>query len=186
MKRGGFLMAEPKKIGARQPRIGPAAERKKQYLAFSLGGEAFAMEIGYVKEVIQYGTLTDVPLMPPFIRGVISLRGAMVPVIDLSVRFGRALTEIALRSCVVILEVPRPEGAVVMGIIVENVSEVLELADSDIEPPPSFGKDPRSEFLSGVGKIGGRFVILLDVKHVLSIDELSALSGDRAPEEATP
>jgi purine-binding chemotaxis protein CheW len=175
MQRGGFLMAELKKLGARQPRLGPPVERKQQYLAFGLGGEAFAMEIGYVKEVIQYGTLTEVPLMPPFIRGVISLRGAMVPVIDLSVRFGRGLTAIAQRSCVVILEVPRQEGSVVMGVIVENVSEVLELAASDIEPPPSFGQDARSAFLSGVGKIGGRFVILLDVKHVLSMDEFSAL-----------
>ena len=74
-------MAEPKKLGARQLKIGPPAARKKQYLAFGLGGEAFAMEISYVKEVIQYGALTEVPLLPPFIRGVISLRGAMVPVI---------------------------------------------------------------------------------------------------------
>ena len=178
-------MAEPKKTGEQKARIGMAAEKKRQYLAFGLGGESFAMEIGYVKEVIQYGELTQVPLMPPFIRGVINLRGAMVPVLDLSVRFGRGLTEIALRSCVIILEVPSREGTVTMGVIVENVSEVLELAASDIEPPPSFGKDPRAEFLSGVGKIGEQFVILLDVRHVLSMDELSALSGEPAREEAT-
>jgi len=160
------------------------AERKMQYLAFGLGGEAFAMEISYVKEVIQYGELTEVPLMPRFIRGVINLRGAMVPVVDLSVRFGRPPTEVARRSCVVILEVPRAEGHVVVGVIVENVSEVLELAPSEIEPAPSFGGDIRSEFLSGVGKIGTRFVILLDVNHVLTTDELTALSGDRTPEEA--
>jgi len=160
------------------------AERKMQYLAFGLGGEAFAMEISYVKEVIQYGELTEVPLMPRFIRGVINLRGAMVPVVDLSVRFGRPPTEVARRSCVVILEVPRAEGHVVVGVIVENVSEVLELAPSEIEPAPSFGGEIRSEFLSGVGKIGTRFVILLDVNHVLTTDELTALSGDRTPEEA--
>lgn len=177
-------MAEPRKPGARQTKVVQAAERKKQYLAFGLGGEAFAMEIGYVKEVIQYGELTEVPLMPSYVRGVINLRGAMVPVIDLSVRFGRALTEIALRSCVIILEVPCREGTVVMGVIVDNVSEVLELADSEIEPPPALGKDARSEFLSGVGKVGERFVILLDVRHVLSVDELSALSGDRTSGEA--
>jgi purine-binding chemotaxis protein CheW len=177
-------MAEPNKPGARKPLNALVAERKMQYLAFGLGGEAFAMEIGYVKEVIQYGELTEVPLMPPFIRGVINLRGAMVPVVDLSVRFGRPPTEVARRSCVVILEVPRPEGPVVVGVIVENVSEVLELAPSEIEPAPAFGGDIRSEFLSGVGKIGTRFVILLDVNHVLTTDELTALSGDRAPEEA--
>ena len=177
-------MAEPNKPGARKPMNALVAERKMQYLAFGLGGEAFAMEIGYVKEVIQYGELTEVPLMPPFIRGVINLRGAMVPVVDLSVRFGRPPTEVARRSCVVILEVPRAEGPVVVGIIVENVSEVLELAPSEIEPAPAFGGDIRSEFLSGVGKIGTRFVILLDVNHVLTTDELTALSGDRTPEEA--
>ncbi len=174
-------MAEPR-LGARKIKTAPPAEPKKQYLAFGLGGEAFAMEIGYVKEVIQYGELTDVPLMPPFIRGVINLRGAMVPVIDLSVRFGRPPTEVAHRSCVVILEVPRPEGPVIVGVIVENVSEVLELAASEIEAAPSFGGDLRREFLSGVGKIGTRFVILLDVNHVLSTDELSALSSDKAPQ----
>jgi purine-binding chemotaxis protein CheW len=174
-------MAEPRKPGSRQLKLGPPVERKRQYLAFGLGGEAFAMDIGFVKEVIQYGELTAVPLMPPYIRGVLSLRGAMVPVLDLSVRFGRAPTEIALRSCVVILEVPSQQGPVVMGVIVENVSEVLELADSDIEPAPSFGKDARSEFLSGLGKLGGRFVILLDVKHVLSMDELAVLASDPEP-----
>ncbi len=177
-------MADPKKNGTRHHRIAASAEPKQQYLAFGLGGESFAMEISYVKEVIHYGELTEVPLMPPFIRGVISLRGAMVPVIDLSVRFGRALTEIARRSCVVILEVPRGEGLVVVGVIVEKVSEVLELAASDIEPPPAFGGDLRSEFLNGVGKVGGGFVILLDVRHVLSMEEISALPGDRDAEAA--
>jgi len=171
-------MAEPKRPGARQVKLAPPAERKQQYLAFGLGGDAFAMEIVSVKEVIQYGELTEVPLMPPFIRGVINLRGSMVPVIDLSVRLGRALTEIARRSCVVILEVPRAEGAVVVGVIVENVSEVLELAASDIDPAPSFGGESHSEFLKGVGRVGERFVMLLDVKHVLSLDELSVLAMD--------
>jgi len=170
----------------KQQKKAPPVEQKNKYLAFGLRGESFAMEISYVKEVIHYGELTEVPLMPPFIRGVINLRGAMVPVIDLSVRFGRGLTEIFPRSCVVILEVPRSEGLVVVGVIVEKVSEVLELADSDIEPPPAFGGDLHSSFLSGVGKVGCAFVILLDVRHVLSMEELSALADDRATEDAAP
>ncbi len=177
------------KLGTRQAGsrlVTPVGERKKQYLAFGLGGEALAIEIEYVKEVIQYGDLTQVPMMPPFVRGVINLRGAMVPVIDLSVRFGRGSTEIARRSCIVILEVPRADGPLDMGIIVEDVSEVLELAKSDIEPAPAFGGDLRSEFLSGVGKVGSRFVILLDVKHVLSGNELSALSTGVSGEESAP
>jgi purine-binding chemotaxis protein CheW len=175
-------MTEPKRPGARQVKLAPPAERKQQYLAFGLGGDAFAMEIVFVKEVIQYGELTEVPLMPPFLRGVINLRGAMVPVIDLAVRLGRTLTQIARRSCVVILEVPRTGGTVVVGVIVENVSEVLELAASDIDPAPSFGGESHSEFLKGVGKVGERFIMLLDVKHVLSLDELSILAVEPAAE----
>jgi len=159
-------------------------EKKSQYLAFVLGGEAFAMEIRAIKEVIQYGSLTEVPLMPAFIRGVINLRGAVVPVIDLSVRFGRPPTEVARRTCIVILEVEHQDDTVELGIIVDNVSEVLEIGASDIEPAPSFGSTLRSEFLAGVGKVGGKFVILLDVNHVLSIDEMSTLTGGQGREDA--
>ena len=155
-------------------------ENKSQFLAFELGGEGFAMEIRSIKEVIQYGSLTEVPLMPNYLRGVINLRGAVVPVLDLSVRFGRPPTEVARRTCVVILEVEHGEEAVELGIIVDNVSEVLELAASDIEPAPSFGNSLRSDFLRGVGKVGGKFVILLDVNHVLSIEELAAVVGEGA------
>ncbi len=151
------------------------AENKSQYLAFVLGGEHFAMDIRAVKEVIQYGSLTEVPLMPDFLRGVINLRGAVVPVIDLSVRFGRPLTDIARRTCVVILEVGEAGHEIELGVIVDNVSEVLEIGPSEIEPAPSFGTTLRSEFIAGVGKVGERFVILLDVAHVLSIEEMAAL-----------
>ena len=154
-------------------------------LVFALHNEDFGVDVKAIREIVRVPPfITRVPNAPEYIRGVINLRGAMVPVIDLSVRFGRPPTEVARRSCVVILEVPRAEGTVVVGVIVENVSEVLELAPSEIEPAPSFGGDIRSEFLSGVGKIGTRFVILLDVNHVLTTDELTALSGDRTAEEA--
>jgi len=160
-------------------------EKKDQYLAFVLGGEAFAMDIRSVKEVIQYGSLTEVPLMPDFIRGVINLRGAVVPVIDLAVRFGRAPMEIARRTCIVILEVDTQNGLVELGVVVDNVSEVLEIGASDIEPAPAFGSTMRSEFLAGVGKVGGKFVILLDVNHVLSIEEMGQLSAADAGLEDT-
>jgi purine-binding chemotaxis protein CheW len=148
--------------------------RKDPYLAFTLGGETYGMDIRSIKEVIQYGGLTEVPLMPAFLRGVINLRGAVVPVIDLSVRFGRAPTEINRRTCVVILELAR----MLLGVMVDNVSEVLEIAQDDIEPAPAFGSDLRTDFLRGVGKVNGRFVILLDVDHVLSMDELASLAGE--------
>lgn len=176
-------MAEPMRLDkrgrAQAERV--QAERKDQYLAFSLGGESFAMDIRSIKEVIQYGSLTEVPLMPEFIRGVINLRGAVVPVIDLSVRFGRPATDVARRTCIVILEVQGPGGEEVeLGVIVDTVSEVLEIGASEIEPAPGFGSSLRSEFISGVGKVGGRFVILLDVNHVLSIEEMASLTGGAA------
>jgi len=123
--------------------------------------------------------------MPAFLRGVLNLRGAVVPVIDLAVRFGRAPTEVIRRTCVVILEVVQGGEPLTLGVVVDNVSEVLEIGPSEIEPAPAFGSRLRSEFLAGVGKVGGKFVILLDVNHVVAIDELAALaSGSMGPDPA--
>jgi purine-binding chemotaxis protein CheW len=168
-------MAEALRLNKRTAQTPAAAEQRTQYLAFTLGKETFAMDIRFIKEVIQYGSLTEVPLMPPFIRGVINLRGSVVPVIDLSVRFGKAITEITRHTCIVVLEVQNGDEIAVLGAIVDHVNEVLEIGASEIEPAPTFGSDLRSEFISGVGKVGGKFVILLEVNHVLSIEELSCL-----------
>ncbi|HJV89200.1 MAG TPA: chemotaxis protein CheW [Holophagaceae bacterium] len=154
----------------------PAGETRRQYLAFSSGGETFAMDIGSVREVLQYEGLTEIPLMPGFIRGVINLRGAVVPVIDLARRLGRNLANVARRTCVVILEVPAGDGLQVVGILVDSVNEVLDIAPAEIDPAPSLGQGPKSELICGVGKVGGRFVILLDVGHVLSTQEMGALA----------
>lgn len=148
-----------------------------QFLAFTLRGELFAMDIRSIKEVIQYGGLTEVPLMPPCIRGVINLRGAVVPVIDLSVRFGWPSTEVARRTCVVILEVRDGGSSAVLGVMVDHVSEVLEIPREHIEPAPAFGSDLRMEFIQGVGKVGGKFVIILDATQVLSVEELASLAA---------
>ena len=117
--------------------------------------------------------------MPPFIRGIINLRDSVVPVIDLSVRFGRPPTEVARRTCVVILEVVQQEESAVLGVMVDNVSEVLELGEHDIEPAPAFGSNLRSEFISGVGKVGGKFVIVLNVHRILSTEEMAALTTEQ-------
>ena len=171
-------MVEPMRVNRRNRAQADQVqvEKKEQYLAFVLGGEPFAMAIRAVKEVIQYGSLTAVPLMPDFIRGVINLRGAVVPVVDLAVRFGRAPTVVARRTCIVILEVEHGGVLVDLGVTVDHVSEVLEIGASEIEPAPSFGSTLRPEFLAGVGKVGGKFVLLLDVDHVLSIDEMAGLA----------
>lgn len=163
-------------IRNRQPLVkSGAAEIRTQYLAFGLGGESFAMETCFVREVLQFERLTEVPLMPPFIRGVINLRGSAVPVVDLSIRFGRPATEALRRTCIVILDIPGPRGAVTAGVMVDNVSEVLDLAPSEIEPAPAFSTDVRAEFIQGVGKIRNTFVILLRVDRLLSAEELDAL-----------
>lgn len=148
----------------------------QQFLTFTLGSEMFAVGTLSVKEIIEYGQLTEVPMMPSFIRGVINLRGAVVPVIDLSARFGRAATEITRRTCIVIIEVPSGEDKQDIGVVVDSVSEVLEIPAGDIEPPPAFGAKIRTDFIYGMGKVAGKFVILLDVGKVLSVDEIASLA----------
>lgn len=162
------------------------AAEQLQYLTFSLGEEMFAIGILSIREIIEYGQITEVPMAPPFIRGVINLRGAVVPVIDLSIRFGRTSGEITKRTCIVIIEVAA-EGQQhhSMGIVVDSVSEVLEINPADIEPPPTFGSRIRNDFISGMGKVGGRFVVLLEVDRILSLDEVSVISTISPQESPT-
>ncbi len=147
-----------------------------QYLTFQLGGEMFAVGILNVKEIIEYGHLTEIPMMPAFIRGVINLRGAVVPVIDLAARFGGKTTEVSRRTCIVILEVADQDFRSDIGIMVDAVSEVLEIPASEIEPPPSFGAKIRADFIFGMGKVAGKFVIILNINSVLSVEEISRIT----------
>lgn len=153
-----------------------------QYLTFALGDEMFAIDIRGIKEIIEYGGLTTVPMMPGFIRGVINLRGAVVPVVDLSVRFGRVPTVLGRRTCIVIIEVATDNGWQDVGVVVDAVSEVLEIASASIEPPPSFGARIRADFISGMALLGTGFVILLDVQRVLSVEDMAGLAGLGASE----
>ena len=152
-------------------------EAPAQYLTFSLHGEMFAVGILNVKEIIEYGNLTEIPMMPPFIRGVINLRGSVVPVIDLSCRFGNQVTEISKRTCIVIVEVQDGDFRHDIGIMVDAVSEVIEIAGSEIGPAPSFGAKIRADFIHGMGKVAGKFVIILNIMKVLSAEEIAMLSG---------
>lgn len=155
----------------------PAADGAAlQYLTFSLGGEMFAIDIRGIKEIIEYGGLTTVPMMPGFIRGVINLRGAVVPVVDLSVRFGREPTVLGRRTCIVIIEVGTDRGWQDIGVVVDAVSEVLEIPQAGIEPPPQFGTRVRSEFIAGMALLPAGFVILLDVDRALSVDDMAGLA----------
>ena len=147
-----------------------------QYLTFLLSGEMYAVGILNVKEIIEYGQLTEIPMMPAFIRGVINLRGSVVPVIDLSARFGGQQTEVSRRTCIVIIEIGSEEERHDIGVVVDAVSEVLEVSAADIEPAPSFGAKIRADFIDGMGKIGGKFVIILDIQRVLSVEEIATLA----------
>ena len=154
-----------------------AAVEEKQYLTFMLGGEMFSISILSIKEIIWYANLTEVPMMPACIRGVINLRGAVVPVMDLSNRFGKPSTPVVKSTCIVIIEVPTAvEGEHQnMGVVVDSVQAVLEIPVSEIEPTPSFGAKIRPDFIEGIAKVNGKFVILLNVNRVLSTEEISQM-----------
>ena len=141
-----------------------------QYLTFMLGGEAFGIGIMAVKEIIEFGGITEVPMMPESIRGVINLRGAVVPVMDLAARFGRPQTVSGKRTCIVIVELAGEDGHQLTGVVVDAVSAVLDIPAADVEPAPSFGTRIRGDFIAGMGKVNGRFVILLNVGQVLALD----------------
>ena len=157
--------------------VAPEAAEQNQYLTFLLGEEMFAIGILSIREIIEYGFVTVVPMTPPFIRGVLNLRGAVVPVVDLALRFGRPGRENTKRTCIVIVEIETEKGSQEMGVVVDSVSEVLEIAPEDIEPPPEFGARIRTDFIKGMGKIEGKFVIVLDLNRVLSVDEVAVVAA---------
>ena len=159
-----------------------SASEPAQYLTFMLAREQFAIGILAIKEIIEYQGVTEVPMMPPCVRGVINLRGAVVPVVDLAVRFGRAAAPVTKRTCIVIVEVTANAERQVVGVVVDAVNEVLDIAPADIEPPPAFGAHIRSDFLQGVGKVRGKFVLLLDVERALDIREMAGLESLESPE----
>ncbi len=164
------------KVAGSLPAAGKALEHT-QYLTFMLGGEMFAIGILAVKEIIEYGGLTEVPMMPECIRGVINLRGAVVPVLDLTARFGKARTTATKRTCIVIVEVENGGEQQVVGVVVDAVNAVLDIAATDIEPPPAFGAKIRTDFIEGMGKVNGKFVILLNLAEILSLDDIAVLAN---------
>jgi purine-binding chemotaxis protein CheW len=154
-----------------------SGQELQQYLTFQLGGEMYAVGILFVKEIIEYGSLTEIPMMPSFIRGVINLRGAVVPVIDLSARFGGSASQIGRRTCIIIVELQQSDQRQVIGVMVDAVSAVIEIAGEEIEPAPAFGARIRTDFIQGMGKVVGKFVVILDVQRVLSMDEMVMLTS---------
>jgi purine-binding chemotaxis protein CheW len=147
-----------------------------QYLTFTLGDEVFAMDIRTVREIIQHAAMTVVPLMPKFVRGVINLRGAVVPVIDLQSRFGRSTTVVGKKTCIVIFDASSEGEKMELGLMVDAVSEVIEIEPSQIEPPPQFGTSIQREFIRGMGKVDGEFIVILEPERALNVDDMALLA----------
>jgi purine-binding chemotaxis protein CheW len=146
-----------------------------QYLTFSLGDEVFAMDISTVREIIQHAAMTVVPLMPDFVRGVINLRGAVVPVIDLQSRFGRARTLVGKKTCIIIFDARVDGETLELGLMVDSVSEVIDILPSQIEPPPQFGTTIERDFIRGMGKVDGEFIVILEPDRALNVDDMALL-----------
>jgi len=144
-----------------------------QYLGFHVAEEEYAIGILRVREILEFDTVTRVPTTPPSIRGVINLRGRVVPVVDLAVKLGLPESPITKRTCVVVVEVDLEGERTVMGVLADAVSQVLDLPPSEIEPPPAFGPRVRVDCLLGMGRAGKKFVLLLDIDKLLSTDELA-------------
>ncbi len=158
-----------------------------QYLTFTVAGENCAIGLLTVKEIIAYDpSVTAVPTMPPTIRGVINVRGNVVPVIDLAVTFGLPRSPITKRTCVVIVEVDLEGDRSAMGVIADSVSQVVGFSSRDIVPLPSLGTRIRVDYLKGLGKIGKMFILILDIDRVMSVHELLAGAATTAPEAGGP
>ena len=147
----------------------------QQYLTFRIGNENYGLELSQTREIIEYSGITEVPLMPSFLRGVINLRGEVVPVIDLAVRLGRKPIEVQKRTCIIVVELHNNEQNHVLGLLADSVSEVIEMSDENIEDAPSFGANIRADFIQGIAKRDDEFVVLLDANNALSIRELAHL-----------
>jgi purine-binding chemotaxis protein CheW len=158
-----------------------------QYLAFQMTGEEYAVELPRVREIIQLDAVTRVPSAPPWVTGVVNLRGSVVPVVDLAVKFGMEPARITRWTCLVIVEVELDGEPVVMGVLADTVSQVLDLAPGDIEPPPAFGTRVGGEHLLGMARQGNRFALLLDLDRVLTEEEAAdTRAAAEADEETAP
>lgn len=148
-----------------------------QYLTFTLGDEFFALEIAKVREVLDYTTITHVPRMPQFLRGVINLRGNVVPVIDLKLHLGLGNIQRTVDTCIVIVELNLDGEEVLMGALADSVQEVIDLEPSDISQPPRIGTRLNTNFIKGMGKHDEKFIIILDIDNVLSSEELKMVQS---------
>lgn len=147
-----------------------------QYLTFKLDEEVFALDVGKVKEILEYTTVTKVPQTPEFMRGVINLRGSVVPVIDLRLKFGMTSTEQTINTCIIVAEVDMEGETILLGALADSVQEVNEMEPEQIESAPHIGTKLNTDFIKGMGKRDGNFIMILDIDKVFSSEELTSLA----------
>ncbi|MBK1647813.1 chemotaxis protein CheW [Rhabdochromatium marinum] len=153
------------------------SEDSAQYLTFSVVHERLAMSINAVQEIIETPKITQVPMTPAYIRGVINLRGNVVPVVDLGARLNRGALALSKRSCIVLVEVKSQHNSHVLGMLVDEVKNILEIPRDDVKPAPEFGSEIRTDFIEAMGRVNDVFVIILAIDNVLSIQELATLKA---------
>lgn len=153
--------------------------REGKYLTFVLAGEEYGLEILKVREIISVMEITEVPQVPPFIKGVINLRGKVIPVMDLRLKFGMSPKEYTRETCIIVVTI----GDLLIGVVVDTVAEVLDINESEIDPPPTFGSTVQTDFILGMGKIKGKVKILLDIGKVLSVEELNMAARAEAAKD---
>lgn len=150
----------------------------EKFLCFRLGAAVYAVELIRIKEIIEYNGVTRIPMTPPSIRGVLNLRGNVVPVVDLAERIGCHSRPASRRTCVIITEMQDEDGPMDIGFVVDAVEQVVVIEHEDVEPPPSFGTSINCEYIAGMGKVHDEFIVLLNMDTVFSINELSALVSE--------
>jgi purine-binding chemotaxis protein CheW len=155
-----------------------------QYLTYKLGDEVFALDISKVREVLDYTPITKVPRTPGFLRGVINLRGSVVPVVDLRLKLGMTKTEKTVNTCIIITEVTVDGETTVLGALADSVQEVIDLEPGHIEPAPKIGTKLKTDFINGMGKQNDRFIIILDIDRVFSAEEIALVKSDRIGDAA--
>jgi purine-binding chemotaxis protein CheW len=151
--------------------------KERKFLTFLMANEKYGLEILKVREIIGMMDVTPVPTTPAFVRGVINLRGKVIPVVDLRLKFGMEAKQDTQRTCIIVVHLARAAQEMIMGIIVDEVSEVLDIDQDQIEPPPSFGADIRTDFILGMGKVNQRVVTMLDIDRVLSEGEIALVEN---------
>lgn len=149
----------------------------RQYLTFKLGDEVYALDVAKVREVLDFTTVTKIPRTPEFMRGVINLRGNVVPVVDLRLGFGLAKTEKTVNTCIIVVEVELEGNKTVIGALADSVEEVIDLEPEQIEPPPRIGTGIKTDFIRGMGKRETQFIMILDIDKVFSTEDLALVSN---------